>query len=115
MGQLLFKKCFWDAIREGTKRTTVRRWRAARVKPGGRAWAPGVGWLTILSVDVVRSLEQLTDADAIADGFTTAADMRKVLREIYPNSSGDGRQWFRVEFATEAAPVAREQGRLFVE
>jgi hypothetical protein len=85
------------------------------VKPGGRAWAPGLGWLSILSVDVVRNLDHLTDADAQADGFQTAADMRKTLEQLYPNSRGDGRQWFRVEFVTESAPTARRQGSLFVE
>jgi len=100
MGQLLFKKCFWDAIRDGTKRTTLRRWAAPRVKPGGRAYSPGVGWLAIERVDVVR-LDQLTESDAKADGFETLAAMRAMLREIYPNVRRDGRQWFRIAFHPE--------------
>ena len=79
-----------------------------------------MGWLSILTVDVVRNLEQLTDADALADGFQSAADMRKMLKQLYPNSRGDGRQWFRVEFQPEAATATtatatRAGGPLFVE
>jgi hypothetical protein len=62
MGQLLFKKIFWDALRDGTKRTTIRRWSAPRLKPGQRAWTPGVGWLAIESVEQIDRLENLTDA-----------------------------------------------------
>src|SRR3954452_23465468 len=76
MGQLLFKKCFWKAVRGGTKRTTVRRWATRRLKPGQRAFSPGIGWLTIDAFDVLIDLDHLTDADARADGFDTAAEMR---------------------------------------
>lgn len=81
------------------------------MREGGRAYSPGVGWLTILNVDVVR-LEQLTDADARADGFETLAAMRRVLAEIYPDLGGDGRQWFRVAFKPEAGERPSEQGKL---
>ena len=64
---------------------------------GHRAFAPGLGWLHIETVDVVK-LKQLTDVDARADGFETVSDMLKTLREIYPNRRSDGRRWFRVGF-----------------
>jgi hypothetical protein len=97
MGQLLFKKCFFDAIRSGQKRTTIRRWSSARLKAGQRAFAPGLGYLTIEAVDVVR-LEQLSDADALADGFDSLAQMKRMLRRLYPAAASDGRQWFKVSF-----------------
>jgi hypothetical protein len=113
MGQLLFKKVFWAAVRGGTKRTTIRRWATPRVKPGQRAWSPGVGWLVVESVERVARLDQLSDADATADGFASAAEMRAALRAIYPqaardgakgaNGAGDGRTWFRVAFRPERA------------
>jgi hypothetical protein len=114
MGQLLFKKCFFEAIRGGTKRTTLRRWSAARVRAGQRAFSPGLGWLQIEAVDAVE-LEQLTGADARADGFDRVSDMLKALREIYPDQEVDGRRWFRVKFRCEdgvnaaaaAAPARR--------
>jgi hypothetical protein len=101
MGQLLFKKEFWDAIRVGSKRTTIRRWSFARLKPGGRAFSPGLGWLAIESVEVVQ-LSHLTAADAHADGFQTLAAMKRTLAEIYPETAGDGKQWFRVAFHVES-------------
>jgi hypothetical protein len=88
MGQLLFKKCFWQAIRDGTKTTTIRRWSSPRVKVGERAYSPGIGYLKIESVDVIPRLESLTDADARADGFPSAAEMRRVLRALYPTARG---------------------------
>jgi hypothetical protein len=97
MGQLLFKKCFWDTIRAGTKRTTLRRWDRPRVKAGGRAFALGVGWLSVRAVDVV-ALDDLGEADARADGFASRDQMRQALDEIYPHHATDGKQWFRVAF-----------------
>jgi hypothetical protein len=114
MGQLLFKKVFWAAVRGGTKRTTIRRWTTPRVKPGQRAWSPGVGWLVVESVERVERLDQLSDADAAADGFASAVEMRAALRAIYPQATrdgasgaGDGRAWFRVAFHAEAAEAKR--------
>ena len=42
MGQLFFKKPLQIAIREGRKRTTIRRWDRPRVTAGRDAFAPGV-------------------------------------------------------------------------
>ncbi len=115
MGQLFFKKPLQDAILTGRKVTTIRRWDRPRVRAGGRAWAPGVGWLAIDAVEPV-ALADLTAADAAADGFDTLAGLLAVLRELYPDAgglggaagggraAGDGKQWFRVRFTlTEAA------------
>ena len=97
MGQLLFKKCFWEPIRNGTKRTTLRRWDRPRVKAGGRAFAPGVGWLRVDRVDVV-DLAALGEADARADGFDTLDEMMTALEALYPAHAADGKQWYRVAF-----------------
>jgi hypothetical protein len=106
MGQLLFKKCFWEAIRRGSKRTTVRRWRSPRLRAGQRAFAPGLGWLLIESVDVVADLDDLADADARADGFETLEQMKRALHELYPSRARDGRRWFRVAFRRSDPPDA---------
>ncbi|HSZ54532.1 MAG TPA: ASCH domain-containing protein [Tepidisphaeraceae bacterium] len=97
MGLLLFKREFLAAIRSGSKRTTIRRWDRPRVRAGGSAFAPGLGWLAIESVDTVE-LKNLSDGDALADGFRSAAEMRKTLRRLYPSSRKDNRSWFRVRF-----------------
>jgi hypothetical protein len=94
---LLFKREFAGANRAGTKRTTILRWDRPRVRPGGSAFAPGLGWLAIESVDAVE-LKKLSDHDARADGFASAAEMRKTLRKLYPRTREDKRSWFRVRF-----------------
>jgi hypothetical protein len=113
MGQLFFKKPLQDAIREGRKRTTIRRWRAGTpgVRAGQRVYSPGLGWLTIDGVEPV-DLEALGDADARADGFDTAAGLRDVLLSLYPRYAADGKRWFRVSFqvATLAPPRTPRAG-----
>jgi hypothetical protein len=97
MGQLFFKKPLQDAIRAGRKRTTIRRWDRARLRAGQEAFAPGIGWLAIERVEAV-DLRALADADAVADGFTSVRELRRVLRELYPDHANDGKHWFRVCF-----------------
>jgi hypothetical protein len=109
MGQLFFKKPLQDAIRDGRKRTTIRRWRDGKpgVRAGQRVYSPGLGWLTIEGVEPV-DLEALADADARADGFDTAGDLRGVLVALYPHHAADGKRWFRVSFDVAAlAPPRR--------
>ena len=109
MGQLFFKKPLQDAVLTGRKVTTIRRWDRPRVKAGGRAWAPGVGWLAIDAVEPLV-LADMTAADAAADGFDTLASLLDVLRELYPDAdtrdgdgAGDGKRWFRVRFTLTSA------------
>src|SRR5688572_29198221 len=85
MGQLFFKKPLQDAIRDGRKRTTIRRWREGKpgVHVGQRVYSPGLGWLTIERVERVQ-LETLGDSDARADGFDDAAGLRAALMSLYP-------------------------------
>lgn len=67
------------------------------LKPGGRAWSPGLGFLDIETVEPV-DLAALTDDDAQADGFATLALLREMLAELYPEQASDGKRWFRVSF-----------------
>ena len=99
MAQLFFKKPLQVAIREGRKRTTIRRWPAGRpaMRAGQRVFSPGLGWLAIDAVEAV-DLASLCDDDARADGFDTAVDLREVLLSLYPHHAADGKRWFRVAF-----------------
>lgn len=97
MGQLYFKKRFQDAIRAGSKRTTIRRWGKPPVQAGKDAYVPGFGWLCVEEVEPIE-LATLGEADARADGFETRADLLKALEEMYPNRESDGKSWFRVMF-----------------
>jgi hypothetical protein len=102
MGQLFFKKPLQLAIREGRKRTTIRRWPPERpgLRAGQRVFSPGLGWLSIEAVEPV-DLEALGEDDARADGFDTAAALRQVLLSLYPSHADDGKDWFRVRFRVE--------------
>jgi hypothetical protein len=101
MSLLLFKKQFLEAIRAGEKRTTIRRWARPRVRAGGRAYSPGLGWVAIDHVDEVN-LRDLDDGDARADGFGSVLLMRRELKKIYPDARSDGKFWFRVRFTWAA-------------
>ena len=106
MSQLFFKKRYQEAIRSGHKHTTIRRWNRPMVRPGSRAYSPGLGWLAIESVDAIE-LEKLGEEDARADGFKTAGEMRQLLCALYPQHASDGKQWFRVRFRLSAEPPPR--------
>ena len=112
MGQLFFKKPLQDAIRQGRKRTTIRRWRAGSpgMRAGQRVYSPGLGWLTIEGVEPV-DLDALGDADARADGFDTAAGLRDVLLALYPGHAADGKRWFRVLFRVAALAAPSRKAR----
>ena len=86
---LLMKKAFFDAIRSGRKATTVRFWKHQMVRPGEVHTMPGLGKVRI---DDVRklALSELTDADAVADGFESAAELIAALKRIYPTLGDDG-------------------------
>jgi hypothetical protein len=108
MSQIFFKRKFIDAIRRGDKTTTLRRWKSCRLKAGSRAYVPGFGWLSILSCGEIE-LKDLSQADALADGFKSLTALKKTLAQIYPNCASDGRRWFRVIFRVEELKTTPEQ------
>ena len=108
MPQLFFKKRFQDAIRAGTKRTTIRRWNRPMLRAGQQAFSPGLGWLVIDAVDVV-SFDALGDADAASDGFDSLGEMKRLLIELYPHHASDRKQWFRIRFRLDAPAPARRR------
>src|SRR5438045_1942940 len=97
MSLLLFKKQFLEPIRTGRKCTTIRRWSRPRVRAGGTAFSPGLGYLTIESIDAI-TLSALNDQDAAEDGFPTARHMRRELKKLCNPSPADGKTWFRIRF-----------------
>ena len=103
---LLFKKQFLPAIRRGEKTQTIRLWKHRRMKAGQRSYVPGAGPIRITTVEEVR-LEELTDADALPDGFTTADQLRSEIARLYPAQISAGHRAFRVVFElvpSEEAP-----------
>lgn len=94
---LLFKKKFLDAIRSGTKTQTIRLWPRRQMRSGQRSYIPGVGYIRITEVASVELCE-LTDSDALPDGFETAAALRSEIIELYAEKLESGYQAYRVVF-----------------
>jgi len=95
---LLMKKQFFDAIRTGRKTTTLRYWRSPLVAAGSVHNIRGLGRIRIDQVLPVR-LQDLTAADARADGFETLTALKRALKEMYPTrSSGDRRRLYQIHF-----------------
>jgi len=94
---LLLKKEYFQAVRVGTKRTTLRYWRSRRVRPGSIHLVPGLGKVHILEARPVQ-WSQLTDADAQADGFGCLSELRQKLEEIYPPEAREARRLYQVHF-----------------
>jgi hypothetical protein len=94
---LLFKRKFLDDIRSGTKTQTIRLWKHRMMRSGQRSYIPGVGPVKITVVEQV-DVNTLTDADAIPDGFPTAAALQNELRTIYGEKLSNGHQAYRVVF-----------------
>jgi hypothetical protein len=109
---LLFKQRFLPAIRAGRKTQTVRLWKHRRMRSGQQSYIPGAGHIDVEAVDEVR-IEDLSDADALADGFASAAELRATLRELYPAELAAGYQAYRVRFrlARKAARRAARPGK----
>ncbi|MEM8864478.1 MAG: ASCH domain-containing protein [Planctomycetota bacterium] len=97
---LLFKRKFLDAIRTGEKTQTIRLWKHRMMRDGQRSYTPGIGRIRIDRVETVE-IDQLTDADAVPDGFADAAALKHELREIYGEKLQAGYQAFRIVFHTE--------------
>ncbi len=94
---LLFKKKFLPAIRCGEKTQTIRLWKWRMMRAGQRSYIPGAGYIRIDEVEQVR-LEELTDEDAIPDGFATADALRSEINDLYAEKIAAGHQAFRVIF-----------------
>jgi uncharacterized protein YqfB (UPF0267 family) len=59
-------------------------------------FCPGLGYLRVEAVEPVK-WNELSKADAMADGFATLREMKKVLLSLYPRKN-DGKSWWRVKF-----------------
>src|ERR1700752_1073378 len=94
---LLFKKKFLPAIRSGEKTQTIRLWKFRHMRSGQRSYIPGIGPIRVTSVEPV-DIDALTDADAIPDGFPSAAALQTELRTIYGDKIANGHKAFRINF-----------------
>ncbi len=94
---LLFQRKFLNQIRSGEKTQTIRLWPFRRMRSGQRSYIPGVGYIRVTLVEEIR-LDELTDSDAIPDGFPNADALREELNNIYGEKIAEGYLDFRVVF-----------------
>lgn len=77
----------------------MRYWDRPRVKVGQRVFSPGVGYMRVTSVEVVK-LASLTTDDARADGFASLAALKAALAGMYSEAAAE-KPLYRVEFVYE--------------
>jgi hypothetical protein len=113
---LLFKKKFLPAIRAREKTQTIRLWNFCRMKAGQRSYIPGAGYIRVLAVEPVE-LAELTDGDALPDGFSSAEALRHELAALYADQLAAGNRAYRVRFELlsdaeqQAAVAARKKAK----
>ena len=87
---MMFTKRLREPVKRGEVTCSVRIWRSARVKPGGR-YQTGFGQIEVTSVREI-SLHDVTPELARHSGFAGLVDLLKVARH------GPGERVFLIEF-----------------
>jgi hypothetical protein len=101
---LLFKKKFLAMIASGAKRQTVRVWPRRRLRAGQVEFVPGLGRIRVTAFEPVRPAD-LTEEDAVLDGFASRAALLEELRALYGDRL-ESIPCFRIRFTypLEGAP-----------
>ena len=111
---LLFKEKFIEQIMNGEKVQTIRLWKYRRMKPGQRSYVPGVGYIRIDSVKPIE-LDNLTDADAVLDGFPSADALRAELCTLYDEDTLARLTPYKIRFSvfppSEQQRIMEEQNK----
>jgi hypothetical protein len=97
---LLFKKKFLEPIASGAKRQTVRIWPRRRLRAGQAEFIPGLGRIRVTAFEAVRP-QDLTDEDAVFDGFASREALLAELRLLYGDRL-DSVPCFRIRFSYPA-------------
>ena len=67
------------------------------MKPGQRSYVPGVGYITITSIEQIE-VANLDDSDARLDGFATADLLREEIRSLYDADALARLKAFKIRF-----------------
>ena len=95
---LLLKRHLVELVRAGKKRQTIRLWSRPLLKANQVSYTPGLGKMRITQIDEIASLDELTDADAQADGFADRKSLLAEIHRIYGPSIPPGRRIYRIRF-----------------
>jgi hypothetical protein len=99
---LLFKKKFLEPIASGAKRQTVRVWPRRRLRAGQVEFVPGLGRIRVTAFEAVRP-DDLTEEDAVLDGFASRAALLEELRSLYGDRL-ESVPCFRIRFSYPVVP-----------
>ena len=97
---LLFKKKFLPLIASGAKRQTIRVWPRRRLRAGQMEFVPGLGRVRVTAFEPVRPPD-LTDDDAVLDGFASREALLEELRSLYGDRL-ESVTCFRIRFSYPA-------------
>lgn len=67
------------------------------MRVGQRSYIPGVGYILIDAVDQVE-LDELTEQDAIRDGFASIDLLQQEIVQLYPSEKSNDTQPYRIQF-----------------
>ncbi len=98
---MLFSQWSWEGIADGSITVTFRRWKRPQAVTGNVYRTPA-GRIEALSVDVVGP-EDVTDDDARASGYPSAAALLEALR------GDEGRPIYRIRFRLAERPDPRAE------
>lgn len=98
---MLFPQRFHAGLADGSVTLTFRSWKRPQVKAGG-SYNVGAVALAVETIDAVDP-DTISDDDARAAGFATAAEVRELLARY----AGDDRTVYRIAFHAEGGAVDR--------
>ena len=92
-----FSKKFRPLILSGDKTQTIRIWKKCWLREGSVVLSPGLGRLKIQEITEL-GLAELTNEDALRDGFKDRQALFDVLRKIYRFSHVGAIRCYRIRF-----------------
>ena len=87
MFDILLHPDYFNAVRTGAKRTTVRRGHLTNFGPARLVNSENSNFVIEIDIHrtVLTTLEQLTDTEARADGFLSLGQLLSAMQKHYPD------------------------------
>lgn len=106
-------------VQNGTKTTTIRRGHRTDICLGpcmifATETEINASALVTIANIVHTSLDQLTDADAVRDGFQTKSELIRVLRTIYGDEITDQEPVTVIAFQKKSSDISENENKLNV-
>lgn len=88
MKKILFKRKFLDLIISGKKTQTIRNWKNTKIQIGEVVEATNIkdGVNIIINSINKKKFSEVTEEEAILDGFQSLKELKEEVSKIYENS-----------------------------